>query len=94
MERQLIISYDISNDKLRTGVHKFLRQYGVNSQKSVFEMIVDDVEYRKILDFLDGCLPHDENDSARIYHLCKPCARHISRLGDGLDLNVLAFEII
>ena len=57
-------------------------------------MIVDDVEYRKILDFLDGCLPRDENDSARIYHLCKPCARHISRLGDGLDLNVLAFEII
>ena len=94
MERQLIITYDISNDKLRTGVHKFLRQYGVNSQKSVFEMIVDDVEYRKILDFLDGCLPRDENDSVRIYHLCKPCARHISRLGDGLDLNVLAFEII
>lgn len=94
MEHRLVITYDVTDDKLRTGIHKFLRQYGINSQKSVFEMDVDDVEYRKILDFLDDSLPRDENDSARIYHLCKSCVRHISRLGDGLDLNALAYEII
>ncbi|MBF0240241.1 MAG: CRISPR-associated endonuclease Cas2 [SAR324 cluster bacterium] len=94
MDHQLVITYDITNDKLRTDIHKFLSNYGVNSQKSVFEMIVNDREMRVILDFLMEHIPLDPGDSARIYELCKTCVRHISRLGEGLDINPFVYEII
>ncbi|MGK5091142.1 CRISPR-associated endonuclease Cas2 [Deltaproteobacteria bacterium TL4] len=94
MDHRLIITYDITDDKIRTLIHKYLRNYGINSQKSVFEMIVNDNEMRKIIDFLIELLPHDPKDTVRIYEICKPCTRHISRLGEGIDLNPFAYEII
>ncbi len=94
MEHRLIVSYDISNDALRTKIHHFLKQYGINSQKSVFEMIVSEWDFRKIMDFLQSKVPLDEKDSVRIYELCPPCTRKISKLGEGLELNPLDFEII
>ena len=33
-------------------VHRFLSDYGINSQKSVFEMIVTEPEYREVYGFL------------------------------------------
>ncbi len=93
MEFRLVVTYDISDDKLRTRVHKFLRNYGINSQKSVFEMIVGETEYRKVLEFLRERI-HEGNDSARVYQLCRGCLRKAHILGEGLSLNTLAYEII
>jgi len=94
MEYQVIITYDITNNKLRTKIHKFLANYGINSQRSVFEMIINEQDFRKILKFLNTWIPKDPNDSVRIYELCHPCRRHITRVGNGIDLEILKFQII
>lgn len=38
MNNVIIVAYDISNDKLRTQISKFLEKYGVRVQFSVFEI--------------------------------------------------------
>ena len=93
-EHRLVITYDITDNKLRTRIHKFLSQYGVNSQKSVFEIIAGDIEVRKIVTFINDHVPQDENDTARIYDLCKSCQKNISCLGAGLELNRLDYQIV
>lgn len=37
-KQRIIVAYDISNDKLRTRFSKFLEQYGIRLQYSLFEI--------------------------------------------------------
>lgn len=94
MDHKLLLTYDITDDKIRTKVHKYLRNYGLNTQKSVFELIVDDIEYRKLITFLSGLLPYDINDSVRIYELCKSCFRNVSKIGNGTILELKEYTIV
>ena len=61
MIRLVLISYDISNDKLRTRFNRFIRKYGGKLQFSVYEIdnsptildnIVNEME-AKTLAFMD-----------------------------------------
>lgn len=94
MEQRLIVTYDISHDKTRNALHKFLSSLGVNSQRSVFEMKVAAKEKKELLAFLSNELALDAGDSVRVYQICASCERHVTRLGDGIDLNPFLFEII
>jgi CRISPR-associated protein Cas2 len=89
-----LLTYDITDNKIRHRVHKYLRNFGINSQKSVFEILIDEIEYRKLIDFLLEMLPHDENDSVRIYDLCKSCFRNASIVGNGVLLSQKEYSII
>ena len=93
MDHRLVITYDISDDKLRVKIHRFLKNFGINSQKSVFEMLVSDKEFENIYEFISK-QKTTENDSFRIYEVCKNCIRLTQRIGEGLDLNLLNYEII
>ena len=93
MDYRLHITYDISDDLLRVKVHKFLRNYGVNSQKSVFEMLIGESEYRKVLSFLQKNI-EEESDSVRIYELCGSCLRNAQIVGEGSRLNTLDCQVI
>jgi CRISPR-associated endonuclease Cas2 len=44
----MVISYDISEDKRRTKIHKMLKSYGQWMQYSVFECDVTDSQYAKL----------------------------------------------
>ena len=57
-------------------------------------MLISDVEYRKILDFMVAVLPKDETDTVRIYELCKSCGRNVTKMGEGIHLNQLEYIII
>ena len=74
-------------------VHKFLRNYGVNSQKSVFEMFIGESEYPKVLSFLQKNI-EEESDSVRIYELCGSCLRNAQIVGEGSRLNTLDCQVI
>jgi CRISPR-associated protein Cas2 len=89
-----MLTYDITNDKLRTKIHRYLRNYGLNTQYSVFEMIVTDIELRKIVAYLSNVVPLDPGDNVRLYDICKSCSRNITKLGDGIDLHQLEYQII
>jgi len=77
----LLVSYDISNDKLRTRFAKFLQKYGERIQYSVFEIknserILKNIETRIKLDFEKK---FTQNDSILIFHLTENCT--ITRYG-------------
>ena len=45
---ELIIFYDISNDKIRTKIVKLLDSYGIRIQKSVYSLNVSNMQYKEI----------------------------------------------
>jgi CRISPR-associated protein Cas2 len=76
----MTISYDISEDKRRTKVHKMLKSYGQWMQYSVFECDVTDAQYAKLRARLARMIKPEE-DSIRFYFLCACCQHKVERIG-------------
>ncbi len=71
----LLVSYDISNDKLRTRFSKFLEKFGYRLQYSVFEIknserILENIE-TKIESYFSK--KFEQSDSVIIFNLSKTC---------------------
>lgn len=64
----ILIIYDISENKTRTKLVKFLLGYGYRVQKSAFEAIVTKSQLKKIIKNISNYLD-EENDSIRIYRM-------------------------
>lgn len=77
----ILISYDISDDKLRNKFSKYIRRFGPRIQYSVYEIdnsprILDNI----ISDIKNRFMPQfDEKDSVLIMNLSKSC--EIIKLG-------------
>lgn len=76
----IVISYDISEDKRRTKIHKILKSYGQWMQFSVFECELTDAQYAKLRSRLSKLIKPSE-DSIRFYFLCGCCQPKIERIG-------------
>jgi CRISPR-associated protein Cas2 len=77
----LVVSYDIPDDKRRTKVHKMLKSYGQWMQYSLFECHdLTDAQYAKMRVRLDKLIKPDE-DSVRFYFLCGCCIGKVERVG-------------
>jgi CRISPR-associated protein Cas2 len=63
----VLIIYDISNDKQRRRVDKYLQKYGTRVQKSAFESIMTKNLYEEMIRGLKIIL--NEEDDIRIYKL-------------------------
>lgn len=74
-----IIAYDITDDKRRTKMFKFLKNYGRWVQYSLFELEVNDMKWIEIEFYIKGLL-HAE-DSLCIYTLCNSCVKRVHYLG-------------
>jgi CRISPR-associated protein Cas2 len=75
-----VVSYDISEDKRRTKIHKVLSSYGQWMQFSVFECDLTKVQYAKLRSRLDKLIDA-ETDSVRFYFLCECCQGKVERIG-------------
>jgi len=87
-----VICYDISSNRQRARFHKFLKEYGLNTQKSIFECEVDREalwtivrEARRRIDPL--------TDSFRIYRICAQCQKRVVVLGLGIKIESLDFMV-
>lgn len=77
----VVVSYDISDDKRRTKVHKMLKSYGQWMQYSLFECSdLTDPQYAKLRSRLDKLIKPDQ-DSVRFYFLCGCCKEKVERVG-------------
>jgi CRISPR-associated protein Cas2 len=76
----IVITYDISNDKRRTKIHKILSSYGQWMQFSVFECNLTPTEYRRLRNRLNKLIQAEE-DSIRFYFLCECCQAKVERIG-------------
>ncbi|MBM9520562.1 CRISPR-associated endonuclease Cas2 [Desulforhopalus vacuolatus] len=93
---RVIVTYDIREDsqgtKRRTKLHHFLRELGINTQKSVFECEVSGEELRVIRRYAERSLNLLE-DRLRIYHLCSRCCSQAEVQGQGIKITQLQYQI-
>jgi CRISPR-associated protein Cas2 len=78
----IIVTYDITDDKTRTRLFKKLKDFGPRVQYSVFEADLTKNEYDRLLKVLAG-FKIDNDDSIRLYRLCKTCEQEIHLWGAG-----------
>jgi CRISPR-associated protein Cas2 len=80
-----LVSYDISDSRMRLKTSKILDDFGDRVQESVFELpdINDDL-WAKCLGRLEHEIELENDDSIRIYPLCEACRMKIMLLGDGV----------
>ncbi|WP_201785183.1 CRISPR-associated endonuclease Cas2 [Methanofollis ethanolicus] len=77
---RLVVTYDISKDKVRNRVFRILEGYGAWKQYSIFELEVTDVQRVQMEEKIRCVIePHDR---VRIYELCARCIGKITDLGE------------
>ena len=78
----VVVSYDISDTKRRNKVAKLLEGAGSRVLESVFECDLTPAQWAKVRQRLTRRLKADE-DRARFYFLCQPCAARTEVVGGG-----------
>jgi CRISPR-associated protein Cas2 len=88
-----IVTYDIVSNRRRGRLHRYLKEFGLNTQKSVFECEVDKETLLRLVagarQYLDA-----EEDSFRIYRACAACQRQVAISGQGIKLLTLDFMVV
>lgn len=78
-----VISYDITDNKLRGKIAKKLEGYGRRVQYSVFECEIKKNSFRQLytelLTLLSG---REEEGSIRVYTLCENCCQKAVTIGE------------
>ena len=89
----VLITYDITDPTRLRKLHGFLKEYGLNTQKSVFECGIDDVAIKAIRTY---CKEHLEiaTDSVRIYKICNRCINKVIISGQGLKVTQLDYMVV
>ncbi len=76
---RLAVTYDISENRVRTRVFKILEKYGAWKQYSVFELEISDVQRLNMENEIKQVIK--AGDKVRIYQLCERCVDKIVDLG-------------
>ncbi len=73
----LLVSYDISNDKIRTRFSKFLSKFGFRLQYSVFEISNSETVLKNIITEIENSYVKyfTEDDSIIIFDLSATCKK-------------------
>lgn len=88
-----LISYDISDNRNRTKTHRLLKEYGLNTQRSVFECEISPETQESLVGHLSTLLD-EEKDSLRVYAICESCVRKVVTQGQGIKLFPRFFEVL
>ena len=78
-----VIAFDVTDDRRRYRVVKFLKALAVRVQKSVFEATdLDDAPFLRLRSELEGIIDLG-TDRLRYHRLCAACARRAVHVGNG-----------
>lgn len=72
----VLVSYDISDDRRRNRLAKILKDYGIRVQYSVFELQVNDSQLAKLLGQVASVI-NTGDDNVRYYTLCAGCVKKV-----------------
>ncbi|BBE31742.1 CRISPR-associated endoribonuclease Cas2 3 [Tepiditoga spiralis] len=75
-----VVSYDITDNKKRNKIIKYLESYGVRVQYSVFEAELNETQLNSLKRNLKKSINLNE-DTIRIYPLCSECRKKIETIG-------------
>jgi CRISPR-associated protein Cas2 len=89
----IIVAYDIPDNRRRNRLARALEGFGVRVQKSIFEADMPDQRiealYRAIQAEIDP-----EEDSIRIWRLCRRCQASVEVIGLGVYIHEAGDEIV
>ena len=88
-----LVTYDITDPKRLNGTRHFLKEFGLRTQKSVFECDIDDAGIKQIRAYCKTNLDL-MTDSVRIYKICSRCINKVVISGQGLKVTQLDYGII
>lgn len=77
-----LISYDISDNRMRRKVAKELENYGVRVQYSVFECNLSAKQYQELYAKLIKISLNMQEGSIRIYSVCDNCRKKTVTIGE------------
>ena len=80
MDEQVIIAYDVADDRRRYHLCKALDRYGMRIQYSVFELCLTPKELYKLVDQLTDLIDNTE-DRLLVVQLCGGCHTSVGRYG-------------
>ena len=89
----IFVSYDITDPKRLRHMHKFLKEFGLNSQKSVFECDIDEEGLKRIRSYCKNKLDL-EKDSVLIYKICAGCQKKVQVSGLGIRVTQLDYMVV
>ncbi len=81
LDEQVIIAYDVADDRRRYHLCKALERYGMRIQYSVFEISLKPKELHKLVDRLTGLIDNTK-DRLLVMQLCGGCQRSVGRYGN------------
>jgi CRISPR-associated protein Cas2 len=76
----VLVAYDVEDDKRRTAIHKALLNFGVWTQYSLFECDLDERQLVRMRHKVESLMDKGK-DSVIIYYLCPGCGRRLERMG-------------
>lgn len=76
-----VVTYDIADDRRRDRVVKLLESVGTRMNYSVFECMLTDVQFRKMIDGLAKNVVRGA-DWVNVYPICVECYSHIRYIPD------------
>jgi CRISPR-associated protein Cas2 len=88
-----LITYDITDPKRLNAMRRFLKEFGLRTQKSVFECDIDEEAIRQIRSYCKERLDLAK-DSVRIYRICSRCINRVIISGQGLKVTQLEYMIV
>ena len=90
----ILISYDITEDKVRTRLANKLKDFGPRVQFSVFEADINTTEEMDKLRQLLKDVKLKKEDSIRLYQFCENCLKKVKIWGKGEITKDKEFHII
>lgn len=76
-----LISYDVSNDRIRNKIAKELENFGKRVQYSVFECRISELQLHKLYSSLVKLMQEDDAGNIRIYSICAKCEQKLQLIG-------------
>jgi CRISPR-associated protein Cas2 len=90
----IVVAYDISNDKMRTKLHKTLRRFGESVQFSFFECILTHEMFEQMCSEVAAVLEHQELSRVRYYEICEACRRRTITLGQAFTTTLKRLYVV
>ena len=90
---QVMICYDVMNDRRRARVAKLLEGWGRRVQRSVFECEVSSKEYRELSAKLSRLIKPSE-DCVRLVALCADCQARVIAMGAEMEEEFAKIVIV
>ena len=79
----MIVAYDIANEKRLAKIAKIISDYGVRVQKSIFEVSTNHRVFTEMKERVELVIIPEE-DGVKYFPLCEKCAGTVEIIGQGI----------